>query len=110
MNELAPATRLVPELDEDNKPTGQLIPRVKVTTVKDGKPVPMEMTVTEAVKWMSEQDEHAPLFNSGATGGLGAGPNNPRRSGSDPDEPPTDPREYVEWRKKHRSFSGAPKR
>lgn len=110
VNELAPVTRLVPELDEENKPTGNLIPRVKVSTVKDGRPVPMEMTVTEAVKWMSEQDEHAPLFNSGATGGLGGSPNNPSRRGRDADAPPDDPAEYVEWRRKHRGFSGAPRR
>jgi hypothetical protein len=110
VNELAPRTRLVDELDPDGKPTGNLVPRVKISTVVEGKPATMDMTVTEAVRWMSEQDEHAPLFNSGATGGLGGHPNNPSRRGRNADEPPTDPNEYVEWRKKNRGFSGAPKR
>jgi hypothetical protein len=107
---LTPDTRLVEELDEDGKPTGELVPRVRVKTVKDGKPAVLEMTATEAVKFLSEQEEHAPLFNSGATGGLGGKPNTPNRRGSGPDDPPTDPAEYQAWRKQNRHRVGTPRR
>ena len=110
VKELASDTRLIEELDEEGKPTGELVPRVRMQTVKDGKPVTLDMTVTEAVKLMSEQEEHAPLFNSGAAGGLGSRPNNPRGGGRNSDEPPTDPGEYQEWRKKNRAKTGAPLR
>lgn len=101
VNELAPNTRLVEELDEENKPTGMLVPRVKITTVKDGKPTTLEFGVTEAVKFMKEQEEHAPLFKSGATGGLGGSPSNSKKRGINSDTPPEDPAEYREWRKKN---------
>lgn len=100
VNELEPLTRLVEELDPEGKPTGNLVPKIKLTTKdKDNKPVTLDMTVTEAVKWMSEQDEHDSLFISGATGGLGGNSGSQRRGGN-ADEAPTDPAEYVEWRKK----------
>lgn len=109
VNMLAPVTRLVEEMDEDNKPTGEYIAKAKVRTVKDGKPTVLEMTVTEAVKFMSEQEEHAPLFDSGVSGGLGGNPNRPRSKGDerDPNVPPTDQAEYRAWRAKNRSAVGA---
>lgn len=108
VNELRPVTRLVEDLDEENKPTGRYTPRVKLTAAgKDGKTVTLDLTVTEAVKFMSEQEEHAPLFVSGATGGYGGTTSGRVRNQNDP---PTDPKEYQEWRKKNRGFSGAPQR
>jgi hypothetical protein len=103
VKELTGDTRLIDELDEEDKPTGELVPRVRMQVVKDGKPVTLDMTVTEAVKHMSEQEEHAPLFNSGATGGLGSRPNSPGGKGRNSDEPPTDPAEYQAWRAKRKA-------
>ena len=106
---LTPDTRLVEEIDEEGKPTGEYVAKSKVKTIKDGKPATLEMTVTEAVKFMSEQDEHAGLFDSGATGGTGSNPNRPNRKGgtADPNIPPTDPNEYRKWREKNRKSLGA---
>lgn len=106
---LSPDTRLVEELDEEGKPTGDYVAKTKVKTVKDGKPATLDMTVTEAVKFLSEQDEHADLFSSGAAGGLGGNPSRPRTKGGsgDPNTPPEDPTEYRLWREKNRNAVGA---
>lgn len=96
---LAPDTRLVDEVGEDGTtPTGKLIPKVKLAVLdKEGKPVTLEFTVTEAVKQMTDMEEHAPLFNSGATGGLGgSGSRQVKTAGSG--GPPTDTDGYMKWR------------
>lgn len=106
VSELAPKTRLVEVLDDEGKPTGELQPKVKMFAQKDGKTVTLDMTVTEAVKFMSEQDEHAPLFVSGASGGLGGSPNARRiGGGGDPGQPPTDINEYKKWRDEQKKKS-----
>lgn len=106
---LFPDTRLVEELDEEGKPTGEYVAKTKVRTVKDGKPTTLDMTATEAVKFLSEQEEHLGLFSSGASGGLGGNPSRPRTKGAtDPNSPPEDPTEYRAWRLKNRGAVGAP--
>jgi hypothetical protein len=96
---LAPDTRLVDEVGEDGTtPTGRLIPKVKLSVPdKDGKLVLLEFSVTEAVKQMTEMEEHAPLFFSGASGGLGgSGSRTSKTSGNG--APPTDTDAYMKWR------------
>lgn len=70
--QLAPNTRLVDVLGEDNKPTGEFVAKVKITAKdKDNKDITLDLEVGEAVKKMSEQDEFANLFKGKGTGGTG---------------------------------------
>ncbi len=102
VNFLRPNTRLVEEL-KDGRPTGKWVTR---TTFYDkdekGEPLTLELSVTEAVKRMSEMTEHWNLFNSGANGGLGsfnlAGVNPGGFRGR---KPPKDPIEYKKWREEN---------
>jgi hypothetical protein len=69
---LTPKTRLVEELDESGKSTGQLIPKVEFETVdEDDKPVKLDLSPAEAVKKMTEEDKYANLFKSDRTSGFG---------------------------------------
>lgn len=105
-------SRLVEETDEDGKPTDNFVTKVKIRSKdKDGKPVTLDMIATDAVKFVSEQDEHARLFESGVSGGLGGNPNRPRKGGvTDPNSPPKDQAAYREWRKANPGAVGAPSR
>jgi hypothetical protein len=81
---LRPQTRITDELDNEGKPTGKKVTRVKVKKPGENGTVQiMEMTPAEAVKHMTEiPDSYGNLFNSGANGGLG-GNNFSRQSGGD---------------------------
>jgi hypothetical protein len=69
---LKPNTRMVEELGEDGKPTGNLIPKVKLTDMgKDGKQVTLELHPKDAVKRLRESDAFINLFNDDSNGGLG---------------------------------------
>ena len=69
---LQPKTRLVEELDGDGKPTGNLVPKISFSD-KDskGKPVVLDLSPGEAVKRMSEMEEHFNLFQSEGQSGFG---------------------------------------
>lgn len=70
--QLSPNTRLVEVLNEENKPTGEFLAKVKITEKdKDGKEVTLDLEVGEAVKKMSEQDDFANLFKGKGVGGAG---------------------------------------
>ena len=70
---LRPNTRLVEVLSEDGKPTGKYSPMVKLSDVDEkGKPVTLDLPVSDAIKRMKEMDQHRNLFKSMGTGGLGA--------------------------------------
>lgn len=103
---LSNKTRLAEVLDEENKPIpGAYVPKIKLNVKdKDGKTTVLDLTVTEAVKQMTEMAEYANLFNSGATSGLGA--TTTRRGSGDEDTPPKDPVAYRKWRKDHPEFVG----
>jgi hypothetical protein len=69
---LKPLVSLREDLGEDKKPTGTYTPRVKWSEKdKEGNPVVLDLSVTEAVSRMYESEDHANLFDSGGTGGLG---------------------------------------
>lgn len=69
---LRPNTFLAETLDEDGKPSGNLVPKVKFSDVdKDGKPVTLELEVVQAVKRMTELDEFLNLFKDSSSGGVG---------------------------------------
>lgn len=68
---LKPDTRLVEATDSDGKPTGELTPKVTFKDTKDGKPVTLELTPLEAVKRMSEMEQHLNLFEGKGSGGIG---------------------------------------
>lgn len=70
---LSPKTRLVEDQDEDGKPKGTYTARVRMGGKdKDGKPVDLDFTVSEAVKYMKDSpDEFGVLFLTDAQSGLG---------------------------------------
>lgn len=69
---LRPNTKLVEQLGEDSKPTGEYIPRVRFQdTDKKGKPINLDLTVSEAVKRMTELPQYGNLFEGGKKGGAG---------------------------------------
>lgn len=96
-----PKTRLVDIIGEDNKPTGEYVPRAKIEGKgQDGVPTTLDLAISDAIKVMSEMPEkYGNLFNSGSNGGLGALSSSSRR-GNVNGGPPEDPAAYMEWRKK----------
>ncbi len=69
---LRPATKLSEKLDDTGKPTGNLEPRVSFQDLdKEEKPILLDLTVDEAVKRMTELQQHGNLFQGNKTGGLG---------------------------------------
>jgi predicted RNA-binding protein with EMAP domain len=72
INLLRPMTRLVEELDDDNKPTGRLISKVRLSGKdKSGNIVTLDLAPPEAIQQMKEMPEHGNLFKSGAHSGVG---------------------------------------
>lgn len=97
---LRPITRLVEGLNSDGEPTGELVPKVAFSdTDKDGKPVTLELSPSEAVKRMSEMDQFLNLFKGEGIGGLGS---TSRAGGKAPDMVTLakDPQKYRDARKK----------
>lgn len=68
------STRLTEVTDAEGNPVpGEYLPKVKINANdKEGKPVTLDLTVPEAVKWMRDSSDYANLFKSNLTGGLGA--------------------------------------
>jgi len=101
---LAPKARLAEVVGEDNKPTGEDQVRVKLPTVKDGKPTTLDLTVAEAITLMkTEVARYGNLFKSNLVGGVG-GAN--VTGGQTQKGPPSDPAQYRKWRT---SQQGLPK-
>jgi len=97
---LRPDTVVVEEMGPDNKPTGEYVTRVKFRDKdKDGNPAILDLSVTDAIKRMTEMEVHQNLFDSGGSSGLG-GRNN-GRSGSGNTTIPTETKSYMEQRKKN---------
>lgn len=85
------------ELDDDNKPTGRRITKVKFRETKDGKTTELTLSPKEAVDRMKEDNPN--LFKGKGSAGLGlssAGKGKGGKSG-----PPSDPAEYRKWRKEN---------
>jgi len=100
-NILRPDTVMEEEVGEDGKPTGEYIPKVNFRDKdKDGKPVVLKLSVAEAIKRMTEMEEHMNLFDSGGTAGLG-GRNNGRSGGAGGTAVPTETSAYMAARKKN---------
>lgn len=73
---LAADTVLAEVLDDDGKATGNYITQVAFSdTDKDGKPITLKLSVTEAVKRMKELPEFHNFFKSTTTGGIGGSRN-----------------------------------
>lgn len=84
----------------EGKPTGELVPRVKWRAKdEEGKDVELKLSVTDAVKRMSEQPEHSNLFSSGARSGLGGY----TQAGSSNGKIPDDTAAYMAARKKNKT-------
>lgn len=79
---LRPAAKLSEKLDEAGKPTGIFEPRVDFQDIdKDEKPITLDLSISEAVKRMTELPRYGNLFEGGKTGGLGANGGDNSRSG-----------------------------
>lgn len=104
---LKPDARLVEELGEDGQPTGGHVTRIKYAGKdKDGNPIPLDLTVTEAIKQMKEDaDQFGNLFRSGANGGLGGNNSNVNRNTNGP---PSEPAAFRRWLKDNPQFLGRP--
>lgn len=100
---LKPHTSLREVLGDDKKPTGSFDTRVKWQDKdKDGNPITLDLSVTEAVNRMFESESHANLFDSGTNGGLG-GFNSSSRKPGEKDPSDMTGEEYIAWRKKKKA-------
>lgn len=100
---LKPNSSIREVLGDDKKPTGSFDTRVKWREVdKDGKPIELDLSITEAVDRMAESPDHANLFDSGTNGGLG-GFNSPGRKNGEKDPGDMTMDEYMAWRKKNKA-------
>lgn len=98
---LRPNTRLVEALDDAGKPSGNFIAKVTLSDVdKEGKPVTLDVSVSDAVKRMKEMEEYANLFISEGTGGVGGSTRNSGGKELSKEELAKDPVKYREARKK----------
>jgi hypothetical protein len=69
---LRPHTRLVEELGEDGKPTGKYVSKVSFADKdKNGKPIVLDLNPGDAIKRMSEMEEHLNLFSAEGNPGFG---------------------------------------
>ena len=70
---LSPNTSLQEDMDDNGSPKGSFTPKVKfLDSSKDGKPVTLDLTVSDAVKRMKDTPEkYGHLFKSTASSGLG---------------------------------------
>lgn len=100
VNILRPNTKLVEETDENGKPTGKLVPKVRYRDVDaDGKPLDVDLDPSLAIKRMSESEKHYNLFKNKSAGGLGLHTNNDGKK-QDIAQMATDPKAYREARAK----------
>lgn len=90
------------EIELDGKPTGDFLTKIKFNdTDKDGKPVVLDLTVTEVLKRMKELPEKfGNLFVDEKTGGLGATGSSTQTTANN-SKAPTDPVAYRAWREKN---------
>jgi hypothetical protein len=91
--------KYVEKLDGNGKGTGEWLPKVSMEVTKDGETKVLELSPDDAVKQMTEMDEHHNLFNSGASAGLG-GSNNGGSKGSGGTAVPRTMNAYMAARKK----------
>ena len=92
--------KFVEKLDGNGKGTGEWVPKISMEVTKDGETKTLELSPDEAVKQMTEMDEHKNLFNSGASAGLGGG-NNGGSRGSGNTAIPKTMEGYMAARKKN---------
>lgn len=104
---LSTKAALVEDMDEQGAMLGSFTPRVKIPSVdKDGKPMVLDLTVSEAIKHMKETPEkYGNLFKSGAQGGLGASTRPGKRTTAE-DIAAMSPAEYRKLRKSNPGIIG----
>lgn len=72
---LGPNTRVAEDMDEEGKGLNTFTPKVKYTDADaEGKRIILDLTVEQAIKRMKDTPKYGYLFESTATGGLGAAP------------------------------------
>lgn len=106
---LSPRTKLEPEIGDDGKPTGNLVPMTTIVAPdKDGKNQTLQLSIQDAVKKMREIPERFGNFfqaeGSGGTGtlngsGSGGGSGEARFAKGAPYPRGATPEEHAKWRK-----------
>ncbi len=97
---LQPKTKLVEQLDDDGKPTGNYEPKVSFPdNNKENEPIILELTVPEAIKRMKELEKYGNLFEGIKTGGLGGTGSTTKGGKIDIDKLAKDPAAYRKYRK-----------
>jgi hypothetical protein len=97
---LKPDTFMVEKLDANGKGTGEWIPKIRLEVTEDGITKALELSVPDAIKKMTEMTEHANLFNSGASSGIG-GNNNGGSRAAGKTAIPSNMNDYMAARKKN---------
>lgn len=98
---IAPQVKVVEEVDEAGKPTGNFVPKLPVTVIdpKTKKPVVVELGVVEAIGKMREDPEFANLFLFDGKAGLGgSNQSGGGGSGSPGYNANMTPEQYRKWR------------
>lgn len=90
----------VEKLDANNKGTQEWLPKIRMEVTEDGVAKNLDLSPMDAVKKMTEMEEHHNLFNSGASSGLGGG-NNGGSKGSGATAIPKKMGDYMAARKKN---------
>jgi hypothetical protein len=105
------STQLVEEMDEENKGTGRLVPRVKLEEQDpDGKTKVLNLTVRETLQKMKNTPErYGNLFKAGLNGGVGL--NGSQTTGKKKvDFANMSPEQWAEYRKKNPNFTDVGKK
>jgi hypothetical protein len=99
---LSGSTKLVEVLDEDGKPTGQLVPKVTLQDVdKNKKPVTLELDPVQAIERLKAREEFQNLFLAEGSSGFGGGQKNKSSGQVDIAQLAKDPAAYRKYRKDH---------
>lgn len=101
---LSGKTYLGPKLGDNGQPTGEFEVKVKFSDVDEhNNPVTVELSPVAALKRMQElPDKYGNLFQTTATGGVGANSGTGGRQGQPAlQQLMKDPKAYAEWRKKN---------
>lgn len=90
----------VETLDDSNKGTGKFVPKMRLDVKEGTETKTLELSIPEGIKKMTEMEEFANLFGSGASSGMG-GSNNGGTNVHGKTPIPSNMNDYMAERKKH---------
>lgn len=102
---LSSKAKVLPEIDNEGKPTGKFVVKipVKVVDPKTKQPVILELPAAEAIGKMREDASNANLFLFDGKAGLGGNnhPSGKTGTGGTPDFASMKTEEYIKWKKEN---------